>query len=157
MKPSFLSSILRLIRPKKNCLHPRFSRFFFKKKSSKSRSIHFYEENALLSALRAISFYPVAFHGEKKHWEALSSWSSRIAKNQANAINIFPILSDLFEFFHSWWKVNEKKKEIKRKREIEGEWWMISSTGRCMVGRVDDQRSPSLKKRRNWFLVDISQ
>lgn len=25
---------------------------------------------------------------------------------------------------------------------------MISSTGRCVVGRVDDQRSPSLKKKR---------
>lgn len=110
MKPSLLSSILRLIRPKKKLSSPTILPILLRKNPQSLDRFYFYEENALLSALRAISFYPVAFHGEKKHWEALSSWSSRIAKNQANAINIFPILSDLFEFFHSWWKVNEKKK-----------------------------------------------
>lgn len=93
------------------------SRFFFEKILKVSIDFTPMKKTWRYYRLCAISFYPVAFHGHgEKRWEALSSWSSRIAKIKRMQL-IFERFSnsDLSEFFHSRWKVKKRK----RKREKE--------------------------------------
>lgn len=98
-------------------------------------------------------FIPLHFMERRsigKHYRVDPRESRKIKRMQLIFFQFSLIYSSFFIRGEKWMK---KKKEIKRKREIEGEWWMISSTGRCMVGRVDDQRSPSLKKKKRNRLI----